>query len=149
MRLNYRVLDAGWAKVEISCDEAHIELTASYLHDSLRDLASAALALVNGAREVTVIFMDEPGEHHVVFRRADGENVDLDILWYSDYKSWGIGSGPAETRLSCHTRLAHVRGQVFSALKEILAEDGIDGYREKWEYEFPLKEYEALCEKAG
>ena len=63
MRFDYKLDGAGWATATLSCDEQRIEMTVSYLHDSLKDMASAVLAILNGAVEVKVIFMDEPGEH--------------------------------------------------------------------------------------
>ena len=109
MRFNYKVFDAGWAMMKITCGKDYVELTASYLHDSLRDLASAVLALIDGAREATAIFMDESGEHHVNFRRVGDEDIDIEVLWYSDWKSWGLDSSVPQIQFTCRTRLAHSR----------------------------------------
>ena len=88
MRLSYDLEDAGWATVTVECGEQKVQMTASYLHDSLRELVSAARALVSNVTESTVVFMDEPGEHQMVLRRISDEEVDLEILWYDDWQSW-------------------------------------------------------------
>jgi hypothetical protein len=70
MRINYELEHAGWATVTLECGGQQVTMAASYLHDSLRDLARASHSLVEGAEEATVVFMSEPGEHHVVMRRG-------------------------------------------------------------------------------
>jgi hypothetical protein len=114
-------------------------MTASYLHDSLLDLASAACALVNNKTEATVVFMDEPGEHQMVMRRINDKEIELEILRYDDWRSWKMHDGPGQPRLSGRTTLAHVRGQVLSELRRLLEENGEVGYVEKWvEHPFPM-----------
>ncbi|MBI4751153.1 MAG: hypothetical protein HY774_21965 [Acidobacteria bacterium] len=145
MKFQYILHRAGWATAILSCQDQTIEMTVSYLHDSLRNLASAVIALLNGATEVSVIFMDEPGEHRLVLRRKDQTTVSLEVRWYEDWYSWGIGSSDFETLLSGVTRLTHLRGQVLSAMKQILDEHGEIGYKQKWcLHEFPMEELRQL-----
>jgi len=143
MRLHYGLEDAGWATVTLECTDQRVEMAASYLHDSLRDLASAARALVRGAAEVKVVFMDEPGEHEVILRRA-GEDVDVEVLWYEGLKSLRY-DGEGKRKLLGRTSVAHVRGQVLSELKRLLDENGEVGYQQKWVmHSFPAEEMHAL-----
>jgi len=145
MRLRYILHDAGWATAIISCEDQTVEMTASYLHDALDDLASAVIGIVNGANEVTATFMNEPGEHQLVIRRQGEANVSLEVRWYDDWQSWGMGTSDYKVVLSCVTRLAHLRGQVLSALKGVLEEHGEVGYKERWgEHEFPLEQLRKL-----
>ena len=120
-------------------------MTASYLHDSLRDMASAALAMCRGAQEVTVVFMAEPGEHRVIFRRLDGDIVQVEVFWHDDWTSWGMKKGEPSLVSRGETRVAHVRGQVFSVLQRIMKEEGPAGYQAKWiAHEFPAHELAEL-----
>ena len=145
MRFEYRLEGAGWATATLACGDESISMTASDLHDSLRDVASAALAICRGAREVTAVFMDEPGEHHVVFRRLDEDVVELEVFWHDDWTSWGMKKGEPSRVLRGQTRLAHVRGQVLSALQRIMEEEGPAGYETKWvQHEFPRNELAEL-----
>lgn len=145
MKFQYILHRAGWATAILSCQDQAVEMTVSYLHNSLRDLASAVIALVNGATEVSVIFMDEPGEHRLVLRRKDQTTVSLEVRWYEDWYSWGIGRSDFETRFSGVTRLVHLRGQVLSTLKQILDEYGEVGYQQMWcRHKFPIEELRQL-----
>jgi hypothetical protein len=149
MRIEYRVEDAGWATVDVVCSGHHLQMTASYLHDSLRELARMALA-VDVEDESRVVFMDEPGEHHLIVRRETAEILRVEVRYFQDWKSWNMDDGDGELRLQCATSPAELRWQVLAALRSVLAECGVDGYREKWgEHEFPTSEYAALCGKAG
>jgi hypothetical protein len=149
MRLNYGLHNAGWATVTLECADQRVEMAASYLHDSLRDLASAAQALSAGASEVRVLFMDEPGEHELVLRRGTGDTVAVEVWWHDDWKSWKMSSSPGTRRLFGSSTVAQVRDQVVSELKRLLRENGETGYREKWvEHGFPAEELRQL-EEAG
>ncbi len=119
-------------------------MTASYLHDSLWDLASAARAFRDGADSVTCVFMDEPGEHHLTFRRLSDTEAEVRIDWYSDWKSWGT-TASAEPRLRARTRPAHIAGQVLSAMRRILETHGEAGCRAQWiNHDSPSDEYRPL-----
>ena len=120
-------------------------MAISYLHDTLKDLSSAVLTILRGAAEVKVIFMDEPGEHLLRIRRVDEPIVSLEVWWFNGWQSWGMATSEPILRLSCVTRLAHLRGQVLSALESIWQNHGAAGYLEKWcEHEFPIEEFRQL-----
>ncbi len=145
VKFQYILYQAGWATAVLSCQDQTVEMTVSYLHDSLQDLSSAVIALLNGATEVQVIFMSEPGVHCLILRRKDETTVSLEIRWYDDWQLCRIGSSDFETLLSGVTRLVHLRGQVLSAMKQILDEHGKVGYKQKWcLHEFPMEEFRQL-----
>jgi hypothetical protein len=145
MRFAYTIGEAGWANAHIECGDSVVDMTASYLHDSLRDLLSATTAIVRGAREASAIFMDEPGEHHLNLRRLGAEKIEIEVLWYSDWHSRGTGSSIPSAVLRCETRVAHLRGQVLSAARQIIDQLGAAGYRSKWQkHDFPLQQLAEL-----
>ncbi len=66
--VRYTLDGPGWAEAVVSDEHRSVRLTASYVHDSLADLASAALAVLKGAPKITVTFEDEPGELNLVYQ---------------------------------------------------------------------------------
>jgi hypothetical protein len=58
MIIKYEITGAGWATALIGEEGRLINVTVSYLHDSL--MADAAIKLKNGAPSTTKIFIDEP-----------------------------------------------------------------------------------------
>ena len=145
MKFDYILHEGGWATANISCGDLTAEMAVSYLHDTLDDLSDAVLAIMDGAREAAAIFMDEPGEHRLVIRRVSETDVALELRWYKDWASWGLGSCEYEIVLCCSTRIVHLRGQVLSALKALLDEHGAAGYKERWvEHDFPFERLRQL-----
>ncbi len=68
MRLHYELENAGWASVTVECGDQRVEISASYLHDSLRDLASAAraLSIIPGDRSIPTIFAPSAASFRVL-----------------------------------------------------------------------------------
>ena len=143
--LTYTIDGTGWATATVTTSEGSVQMAASYLHDTLRNLAQVVLDLGGGESEGTVVFMDEPGEHQLQLRRS-GDNVLVEIQWYDDWASWKLASrhGP-KTLLTATVPLAELRRTVTGVLADVLEQFGVQGYREKWvEHDFPLAEYERL-----
>jgi len=120
-------------------------MTTSYLHDSLQELAAAVLHLLGAGEEATVVFMDEPGEHHLVLRRHD-HDVALEVKWFDEWASWNLETpSGSKTLLETSVSLVGLQREVANALATLLATYGVDGYKKKWvEHDFPLAEYRAL-----
>jgi len=120
-------------------------MTVSYLRDSLRELANAVLRLRNGKSKATVIFMDEPGEHHLLLKRV-GDDLNVEILWFDDWASWKLepDTGPKSV-FTATVPLTDFLLAATNALKILLDTFGLEGYKNKWvEHEFPLEEYKKL-----
>ena len=140
--------ESGWATVTVECGTERVEMAASYLHYTLRNLASAVRDL-STTESQSVVFMDEPGEHHLLLRRVGDSIVELEVLWFEDWKSWNLAAGPPMRKLAGSAPLPEVRNQVISELSRLLKENGEEGYRKKWiEHDFPIEELRAL-EAAG
>lgn len=145
-RLEYELHDAGWATATVSFGRRSVPMVVSYLHDSLRQLASAIDSLDMKAREASVVFMDEPGEHHLILTRTAADAIAVEVVWYADWRSWKMYDGPGESRLQGKVRFADLRARVVALLAELLARHGRRGYRKKWvEHPFPMAEYERLA----
>jgi hypothetical protein len=150
MRFEYTITGSGWAEVSIECGEQRAQFVASYLSDCLRDLARAATDLCTGSQEEAVSFLDEPGEHRLVMRRIENGRLEMKVLWYEDWVDSIPVVEPKAQLLSCTTTLAHLRGQVHSAMRRLLENLGADGYKERWvNAAFPFVEYENLGRSAA
>ncbi len=146
MRIKYILGNAGWVTVNIHSDGEAVTMRVSYLHDSLRELAEAAIALGDGTVDAQVIFMDEPGEHHLLFSRLDNDIALVEIRWYDDWASWGIHSEEEYTTLlTTKVLIKDVQKEILDVLEGILSKFGAEGYKQKWiEHDFPMAEYENL-----
>jgi len=137
--LTYDLEDAGWAMARIEDDSAHFDITVSYLHDSLAQLAEAAISLNNGNKSASVIFMDEPGEVHLLLDVKTKEEVLYELRWFDDWTSWNMH--PADDYKTFHsgqTSLREFTASVRNQLEEILKTYGEQGYKERWiENDFP------------
>ena len=139
MRIDYVLDGSGWALATVSVGDHEAAMTVSYLHDSLGQLADATLELVADGTEVTVVFMAEPGEHHLIARRC-GDAVAVEVRWFKDWASWGMyPPGRYQVVLGGTCTVAAFRQQVVAALERVLAEFGVSGYKAKWvEHDFPV-----------
>lgn len=145
LEINYTVENAGWAIVTIQHDYKTIKMVASYLHDSLKELAESAIQLKTKT-EKKVVFMDEPGEYWLVLRRLNDKDLEFEVRWYEDWASWNICSeANYQVLLNGKTTLVTYTNQVRKNLIHIHNEIGVEGYKEKWiEHDFPLNEYHVL-----
>jgi hypothetical protein len=143
LRFEYRLTGRGWSVATISCGDATVELTTSYLSDALGDLARAAIALNNGAHHVTVSWAEEPGEYRWLLTRTD-DLVSIRILSFrSQHPRRPDADGEPVFRASC--RLTDFAGQVTSQLRALAERLGDAGYKEQWVlHDFPRAEYETL-----
>ena len=146
MELRYKLDGTGWATLTISEDEKSVEVTVSYLHDSLKELDQAVLAIGRGELQAEVVFMDEPGEHHLLFIQETRGTVSFELRWFDHWVSCGHGN-TADFReiLKGTISVADLKAQTVSALKEILDTFGVEGYKAKWvEHDFPISEFDLL-----
>lgn len=145
LELNYSLNGHGWAILEIDNGKMKIEICVSYFHDSLKNLAESAIKLLTN-NEISVVFMDEPGEHQLLLKKIANNEIDYIIKWYKDWASWHlINEENYEIVLSGTTTLPIYINQVRRNLINILDEYGEIGYKEKWgKHEFPMIAFEKL-----
>ena len=146
MRFNYELRKSGWAVARISDDEREVVITVSYLHDSLTQLAQGILDLIAGKPEVTIIFMDEPGEHHIVFWQQHDKKVKVEVRWFKEWSSLTMGSSDRyKVVMKVSVPFHRIYKSVMSALDGIFVEYGMKGYKENWvAHDFPILEYQEL-----
>ena len=146
MKIRYALEDGGWATAEVYAGDDTVEMGVSYLRNSLKELVQAAIDLRNSNASASVIFMDEPGEHHLLFKKDINETVSVEIRWYEDWASQGILPKDQYTSvLTTKTTVEDVQKEIINLLEAILDKYGLKTYKEKWiEHEFPIAEYQYL-----
>src|SRR4051812_8224195 len=128
-RVEYEVGNAGWANCRVAFGDLVVDMTASYLHDSLHQLCDVVASIARGARSGTVVFVDEPGEHHLNLTRTGESDVSVQIVWHDEWTSWGIGAAvKSRVILEETTTVAHLRGQTYSAARAVLDSLGPEEY---------------------
>lgn len=137
MELIYQLAGAGWADARISDGDRQLDMSVSYLSDALGNMARAALALLRGSREASFAFEDEPGQHRWTLVRGDSDSLSIRIHWFDD----ALSTRPAERRtevFACECCVLDFAGQVSAVLHHVLADEGIDGYKRRWQmHDFP------------
>ena len=149
MKFNYSLIGAGWAKAILITENSEVEMIVSYLHDTLKELATSTIDLYKGiAQERVVIFMDEPGEHHWIIEAQPEKQLEITVRWYKDWASWNMHPlDQFDEVLNFRCSLKIFAEVIFENLESLYNDFGLDGYRDKWgEHDFPYQEYLILKE---
>ena len=143
--IDYKLEEAGWAISEIGNGKEIITITVSYLNDTLKQLAESAINIKKGNSK-RIIFMDEPGEHHLVLNRTSENEIEYEVFWYDDWTDWNaIENEKFERVLSGKTSNVNYVNEVRKVLKNIWNEFGPEKYQQKWvNHEFPKNELDLL-----
>ena len=152
LTIEYFLDNHGWADVRFSDGKTHCESSASYLHDSLDQLADMALDLKHGVDAAFAVFVNEPGETQFVVNITNNEAF-YELRQLDDWQSWGKQElnwekQPHENyrvllkgNCSPHT----IVSQIHNQLRRIHDEIGVVEYKKRWqEHEFPLEKYQLL-----
>lgn len=142
---SYKLDGAGWATATLSNGRSELNVTISYLTDALGDLTATIVGLLENARYARFSWEDEPGEYRWIIKKGvDGKTLHLKILGFGDvydYREDEKGQVLFETEC----QLLQFAVQVKTALKTILQEHGVKGYKDMWVLnDFPLSEYKKL-----
>ncbi len=145
-KLAYEVGNAGWALLRFDDGNQELVFAVSYLHDSLADLAHAALHLHKGGHSVNAVFMDEPGEVHL-FAEGQGDRLHYELRRYSDWASWGtVAMDDHEVVAQGDIQRHDLIFNIHQVLDGIYKNIGVKGYLERWgEHDFPLEAYRRLA----
>lgn len=139
LTLSYDLENLGWARLVLTDGSFRADIGVSYHHDSLRELAEAAKALKNGAPEARAVFVDAPGEFHLIVTQEDGGLV-YEIQQYAGWESSrGPAGGVPEVLYQGRTTADRFVGEVRREMEDLLKQHKLGGYRKKWmNHEFPL-----------
>lgn len=144
MRIDYRMLGAGWAECEIEIQGKTETVPASYLSNALDDLIAAATSVARGAAEATARWEEEPGEIRWRLSRLGGERLRVRILHFEE--RWDdLPDEEGEVFLDAECRLRTFAGAVLSAAQRVLEKHGTRGYQNEWGmHGFPMERMRAL-----
>jgi len=144
MRIDYRMLGAGWAECEIEIQGKTATVPASYLSNALDDLIAAATSVARGAAEATARWEEEPGMIRWHLTRVGEVRLRVRIL-HVEEEFYGLPDEPGEVLLDAECRLRTFAGAVLSAAQRVLEKHGIKGYQNEWGmHGFPMERMRAL-----
>ncbi|GAA3594536.1 hypothetical protein Q4Q39_06845 [Flavivirga amylovorans] len=143
--IEYKLDKAGWAFGRIGNSKKEIKFVASYLHNSLLELAQSAIDIKKMTSK-RVVFMDEPGEYILVIKRIDNIRILYELRWYNDWFSWGMyPEDKFVLELSGETTVPKYINQVRNVLFQLMEKHTEKEYKELWiEHPFPMKEFNEL-----
>lgn len=144
LKIDYRLVGAGWAECTVEHAASKCYLSASYLSDALGNLVLAAVGVLAGLHCVETSFDEEPGEFRWAVEWHDNTDVHVRVLRFDEL--WGnrlSAEGKELLGFTCHPL---VFGEaVHKAASIVLAQHGLAGYKEKWvRHDFPQKQLELL-----
>lgn len=148
MHLKYDLHDAGWASATFTDSSGESTLMdVSYLHDTLGNLADAALKLARGSKKEVVVFMAEPGEHQLLLTQSNC-SLKYTLTWHSDWTSLNItGATPPKVEAAGQVDLLDFTRNIYDICHCIFTQFGEAGYKMKWlEHDFPMIQYNELSE---
>jgi len=147
IELDYILEDAGWATGKLTAREFQTEFDASYLHDSLASIIQAAIGLLTDKERVIIPFFSEPGENQLVIEKIDENKIEIELRWYEDWASWNmIDPNKYESVYKGQTTLKSFVVNAYNTAKRIVDKNGLEGYSEKWQGEFPIDDFKKLEE---
>lgn len=142
----YRLTGSGWSEAVISdgANEATLN-NVSYLSDALRDLVTAIIKLLEGAKRAEFSWYGEPGEYQwLLTHRAP--ILSLRITWYRNWEHDRRPQDRGKTDLKVRCALRDFAIAVLAQLTEMYTTLGPKGYKERWiAHDFPLNEYRRLA----
>ena len=142
MELVYQLQGAGWANASVSNGSTRHHIAVSYLSDALGDMARATVHLLQGGRETSFNFQDEPGAHRWCIVQDDRCFLGIRIEWFA--QTFPPCSGGVKV-FECDCHLLEFAGQVLAVLAGILEKEGIEGYKQRCQkYDFPVAAFEEI-----
>ncbi|MBJ2176477.1 hypothetical protein JBL43_19660 [Aureibaculum sp. A20] len=143
--IEYILGENGWATANIGNGNIIQQMNVSYLHDTLKQLAESAL-FIKDQKGKRIIFMDEPGEHHLIIYRLSEKEIEYELRWYDTWANWNATQDEKFTLiLSEKTTITNYINEVRNVLINIWENYGVESYKEKWiNHQYPTSEFEKL-----
>ena len=146
MRLRCKYLRAGTATIQLEDGEQTYSAWLSYIRgDGFTNLVEATNLILSGVNRVECDFHDEQVEYRWLLETQDGT---LRLRIFGSEKS--IHNRLAESgelEFEMHTTIDEFARQVKMMMADLLYKHGgQDGFGEVWDYGFPSKAYQHLCE---
>jgi hypothetical protein len=145
MTLSYVLDGAGWATATIAYEGRRLEMSVSWLCDTLLYMTEAAIGLKEGARCRRFFLVEEPGYYECIVTRSGSSNARVRVLWG---ENWFATPGTARITkevFAFHSPMEQFLLEVAACLQRLLDDHGLKRYKAGWgEHEFPIAQFERL-----
>lgn len=142
--INYIIENHGWALIQIGNGNVIEDFHASYLHDSLKDLADSALEIFD-KKHKTIFFVMEPGECQLVLNMINDNEIEFHLDLYKEWTQNNTQREPFIKLLKGKCSLINYKNEVRKNLLKIMNDLGPELYKEKWQLsDFPLEQFKLL-----
>jgi len=140
---DYKLVGSGWSEARIGDENAHADLSASYLSDALGNLLEAVAVVAEGVEEARCSFNEEPGEYRWILRRV-GDDVVLTVLAFDELR----GNEPdsrGSVVFTTRQPVLRVARKMLSEAQRLLDDLGPELYAKQWgQHPFPQAQLERL-----
>ena len=134
----------GWARGAITLSGRRIELNASYIYDTFKDIVEGLLWACNGRETVEWVYFHEPASTHVYLTRADGRRV-IALLQFPDFRVPRPRLGNQGTLIAeGEVLLRQLVADVIIAGSRMIDAHGEKGYLQSWRRPFPTRVFADL-----
>ena len=143
MTFTYTLANHGWADARISDGVSTRSMHASYLSDSLHDMATSIRTILAGHKSSTFSFIDEPGEHRLHLQHLDDSTIQIRVEWFEDWPDNISGAGKTVFHTTCS--FDEFISVFVAPLRQIHDEIGPAEYRRRWvSHDFPTDLYREI-----
>lgn len=146
VRLDLGTPEHGWLPLTLSIGGGVIECRASYVADTLADLAYCALDLLEGRPARAVIFFEEPDATRVGFDELPGDMISVTVTRHRDLLQASNASRGTPVMASTASREEIARA-IWSGMRRLEGGIGIAGIEAGWQRPYPAKEVAQLGER--
>ncbi|MBM9511024.1 hypothetical protein [Desulfogranum marinum] len=141
--IDYTFIRRGEAEIVFTFNERKIPVRALFFTDPLLDLTESALQLRKGAHNNSVVFIENSGEHQLVFKREQEGELTFEMRWFA--KGEDVDQNPPNgytVVFEGSTTVDAYSLQVLQILNNIDREPGVEQYKTKWiNADFPSEAY--------
>ena len=142
--IEYALRGAGWAEGTLLLDDRRLELDASYIHDTFKEIVEALLSACKGQETVEWVYFHEPESTHVYLTRANGGQA-IAVRRYPDFRIPRPRLGYAGTLIAeAKVQLRQVVADVIIAGSRMIDAHGEQGYLQSWHHSFPTSAFADL-----
>jgi hypothetical protein len=144
--INYKLDQHGWADAVIIVNNTKIKIDSiSYLSDAFGDMVKAILKLKNGNYEESWYFTHEPGETRFSLTRNNiTKDIKIVVKAYNDILFGEYTDMNGDVIFEGVISLDDLIKDIIINCEEILNSFGVEGYKDSWNYDFPINEYKML-----
>ena len=132
----------GWLTVRVAWGDPAVSFDASYVHNSLWDLAVALHSLLLVEGQARVVWNTEPVEYEMRFKRS-GDTVHFELVEFPDYGRANVAGQTHVTLLGTYNDICR---PFWRALRELQSRYSEQEFQQLMQMPFPTSEVEKLTQ---